>query len=601
MKRLKLATFPTLFLALSCSAGATSPDGSKNNGDINVGNGQNTGSDTPGGGGKDDIKTDGPGSIDSAPGNNVDNPESCADAKESQSYIGCDFWPTITANPVWKEFDFAVVVANGQKIEAKLTITGPGGFSAIETVPAGGLKTVILPWVEELKGPEYDLPETTKGRLQTSLSMKGGAYHLVSSIPVASWQFNPLQYRRDKADCGTRIQAALASTPKATECRAASNDAALLLPSTAMTGNYRVGGYSGAKGGDNWGSTPGAFSITATQDGTKVDIQLPPHCEAKNWNTNNGCLLAGGLVPAGVKNEVLSLELDAGDVVELVGAYGPVDEGIAHADLSGSVVHANHPVQVIAFSPILNIPEGAGNADHVEETVLPAEVIGKKYIVPPPTAFGGEPQGHIVRIYGNVDGTTLSYPNGKPNGAPDTINAGEVVELPPRKMGNFCSTSAADCSITESFTVEGSEPFAVGSFLLGGQLQVPNYTGESYGQPGDPAASMMVTPQQFRKSYTFLAPADFTENYADILVPEGATAILDGTPLPAGTAIGTSGWSIVRALLSGDKGGIHSLSTEDERGLGLQVMGFGAATSYYYPGGLNLKHISDPPVIEVIR
>jgi len=35
----------------------------------------------------------------------------------------------------------------------------------------------------------------------------------------------------------------------------------------------------------------------------------------------------------------------------------------------------------------------------------------------------------------------------------------------------------------------------------------------------------------------------------------------------------------------------------DARGLGLQVIGFGYATSYYYPGGLNLKLISIPPII----
>lgn len=29
------------------------------------------------------------------------------------TYVGCDFWPTITANPVYVEFEPAVVIANG--------------------------------------------------------------------------------------------------------------------------------------------------------------------------------------------------------------------------------------------------------------------------------------------------------------------------------------------------------------------------------------------------------------------------------------------------------------------------------------------------------
>src|SRR5690606_1461510 len=253
--------------------------------------------------------------------------------------------------------------------------------------------------------------------------------------------------------------------------------------------------------------------------------------------------------------------------------------------------------QVIAFNQIVNIPDEIGNADHAEETVLPAEAIGNKYIVPPPTAYGGAPQGHIVRIYGNVDGTTLTYPEGKPDGAPDTINAGEVVEIPTRASNNQCPALNSTCMLTEAFVVEGSEPFAIGSLMVGGRLQVPGYP-ETYGEPGDPAFSMMVTPEQFRNSYTFLAPADFMENYADILVPDGAEVTLDGAPL-GGTPqpIGASGWSVVRAQLSGIGGGIHTLSTTHESGVGLQVMGFGSATSYYYPGGLNLNLISEPPVI----
>jgi hypothetical protein len=108
--------------------------------------------------------------------------------------------------------------------------------------------------------------------------------------------------------------------------------------------------------------------------------------------------------------------------------------------------------------------------------------------------------------------------------------------------------------------------------------------------------TMMVTPQQFRKTYTFLAPADYETNFADILVPDGATVMLDGAALTAAPqAIGATGWSVVREPLKADGGGVHKLSAD--QAVGLQVMGFGHATSYYYPGGLNLELISDPPVV----
>ena len=41
-------------------------------------------------------------------------PTTCAQAAMTRSYVGCDYWPTVTTNPVWSIFDFAVVVANAQ-------------------------------------------------------------------------------------------------------------------------------------------------------------------------------------------------------------------------------------------------------------------------------------------------------------------------------------------------------------------------------------------------------------------------------------------------------------------------------------------------------
>ena len=80
-------------------------------------------------------------------------------------------------------------------------------------------------------------------------------------------------------------------------------------------------------------------------------------------------------------------------------------------------------------------------------------------------------------------------------------------------------------------------------------------------------------------------------------MPDGATAMLDGAALTgAPQAIGSTGWSIVREPLTAGAGGVHKLTAD--KPLGLQVMGFGHATSYYYPGGLNLELISDPPVVK---
>lgn len=527
----------------------------------------------------------------------VENPSTCDEAANAKSYVGCEFWPTVVANPVYLEFQPAVVVANGGQEPADVVVTGPNGFSKTETVPPGELRTIMLDWVSGLKGPEWPLHTTSTARLDYSARVDKGAYHLTSTVPVTAWQFNPLKYVLPKAECG-RIQL----SAEATECRSASNDASLLLPSTAMTGNYRVPSYAQFNEGTDWGSVPGGVAITATEDDTEVKVQLGPKCGVVLYPTTDlgTCVSASqdSSVPAKNGGDVYTFTMNAGDVVQLVGEWNK-DPQVKNADISGSVINANKPVQAISFNAIAQMPDvWTGNADHIEETILPAEVIGKKYVVVPPTAPHGKVAGHVVRIYGNVDNTHLTYPDGKPTpDAPDIINAGDVVQLP--TIGSpgttNCLTASDHCALDEPFVVEGDQPFAVASFMLGGVIQ----ENMGYDSLGDPSFMMLVTPEQFRTSYTFLAPADFVQNYADILVPDGASVTLDGAPL-AGTpeAIGSSGWSVVRAPLDGAAGGIHTVETSDERGVGLSVSGFGYATSYYYPGGLNLKHISEPPIIK---
>ncbi|HEY3665642.1 MAG TPA: IgGFc-binding protein [Polyangiaceae bacterium] len=571
--RQALVAFSVLGLVFAgCSAGAS-------HGTESRASGAGTAPVAPvGSGGTDGLNvnpTGGPGSGGSGDDN---NPTTCADAATNRTYIGCDFWPTVTYNPVYKEFSFAVVVANGGSSEAQVKVQRLGADVATATVPAGGLSIVKLPWVAELKGDEFDHTDLNSGaRRKPSVFSKGGAYHLTSSSPVTAWQFNPLDYQQPAANCP-------GLPAGATNCLSVSNDASLLLPTTAMTGRYRLFGRSARlEGGQEpLTSAQGGFAITATADNTVVQVQLTAQRKVEvgtGAKIGAASLVAGTGVTAAMPGDTVTYMMNAGDVVELMGTWGNF-EPEPHGDLSGSVLNSDKPVQVIALNPILTcVPTAAdGNPDHIEETVLPAEVIGNSYIVAPPTGPDMRIPGHMVRFFGNVDGTTLMYADGKPAGAPDTLDAGQVVEIGP---------------VTDAFSVAASQPFAVASIMLGGTKQDPG------GTRGDPSLTMEVTPQQFRKQYTFLAPTSYLENYADILLPAGASAMLDGKPLTGtATPIGTGGWSVVREKLgAGAQNGAHRL--EGSAKIGLQVMGFGLATSYSYPGGLDLALISVPPEIVV--
>jgi hypothetical protein len=594
MKARTTRSYMLLLAAIATGACGSSPSSRGSDGPAGTagGGGDGIGIDPTGGGGSA-IGIAG-GFMMSGDGGVTEDPQTCDEAANLHSYVGCEFWPTITANPVYVEFDPAVIVANGTGQDATVTVDGPASFHQQVTVKSGELQTILLKWVPDLKGPEFSLTNTSGGRLTESARVDKGAYKMTSTAPVTAWQFNPLQYVKPGSAC-PRI-------PGLTQCLSASVDASLLLPTTAMTGNYRAFTYSGSNEGMDWGHVPGGIAITATKDGTMVKVETSKNCGVELYPTKDlgTCVAAGKGVEAKNGGQLYTFAMNAGDVVQLVGAWSQYPQ-TWNADLSGSIVNASAPVQVISFNAIAQLPNASvGNADHMEETILPGEVLGKKYIVVPPTTPNGNAVGHVVRIYGNVDGTNLTYPEGTPPGGPTSINAGEMVQLPHRiSPSDQCSAVADHCMTSVPFIVEGDKPFAVMSFMVGGSLQNPG-SAATDGPPGDPSMSMEVTPEQFRQNYTFLAPADYQANFVDVLIPQGAAVTLDGKSLSdTPTQIGKSEWGFVRAKLGGENGGVHKISTTDARGLGLQVEGFGKATSYYYPGGLNLKHISEPPIVDI--
>ena len=489
------------------------------------------------------------------------DPTTCAGAASSHSYIGCEYWPTVTANVVWKNFDFAAVVANAGTATANITVTGPAGTNQTATVAPGQLTKIYLPWVTVLKGQDADNCGNAVPFSQSVLG-RSAAYHLVSSVPVTVYQFNALEYQGMGGPTGKDWSSCLGNQICATQgvaegCFSFSNDASLLLPSTAMTGNVRVIGHGG------WGTAMiGAYmAVTATQDNTTVNVKV----------SSTGQIIAGGGIAATAAGGTLTLTMNAGDVAELVS--GTPD----NSDLSGSLVTANNPIQVITGLPCLNVPDSAPACDHVEESNFPAETLGKDYIVAqPPAPHGIGPTGQDVRIYGNFDNTTLTYSPAMP-GCPTTINAGQV----------------ADCGVvSQDFRVQGNNSFAVAMFTQGASVVDPQDQPPS--QEGDPDETLATAVEQYRTKYVFLAPVDYTENYVTIIAPSGAAVSIDGAATTAAPVpLGSTGYEVIRQLLLPGQQGAHELDSAQP--VGIQVTGYGAYTSYTYPGGLNLNQISPPP------
>ncbi|MGZ3476682.1 MAG: hypothetical protein ACXVCJ_19445, partial [Polyangiales bacterium] len=209
----------------------------------------------------------------------------CEDAAAAKAYVGCEFWPTVVANNVWSTFDYAVIVANVGTVDADVVVTG-NGVERHVTVSAGALSKIYLPWQHALKGPDADDCGDAQ-KLAGSVRVAGGAYHLVSTRPVSVYQFNALEYAGEGGpdgkkwdDCPGRQVCEATGLPVG--CLSFSNDASLLLPVSALTGNYRVAGIHGwshpdPEGGPEVHVMGSYFTITATADATTVTVKAGAH------------------------------------------------------------------------------------------------------------------------------------------------------------------------------------------------------------------------------------------------------------------------------------------------------------------------------------
>ena len=99
---------------------------------------------------------------------------------------------------------------------------------------------------------------------------------------------------------------------------------------------------------------------------------------------------------------------------------------------------------------------------------------------------------------------------------------------------------------TQHFHVKASHPIIIGQFMESEQNFSQTDTS------GDPAMSTAVATGQFRNNYQFVAPANYMQNWVNIIAPTGATVKVDGATVTGFAAIGTSSgyaaayWPLVR-------------------------------------------------------
>ncbi len=533
----------------------------------------------PDGSGYDVIATCDPGTgeVCSAAGRRCTSP--CADAEANNSYIGCEYWPVPTLNNGLDRtmFHFAIAVANPGTADATVTVDRGGSTVATRTVAAGGLETIQLDWDAALQ-PMSDM---TTGIIASVLE-RNGAYHVVSTLPVTVYQFNPLEYQ-----AGSGLGAT----------NSFSNDASLLLPTHTLTGNYIVVSrpthqirqvyrdyFTGTVAGDFTSASPGFLTLVGVGTSSSVEITFTSHVIAS----------VDGAVSAFSPGQTGTFTLGRGDVLQITSGApatcadaGGMDtqSGVAVGtgiydvdihyctvgaayDLTGTQIRSTGQLELFSGHNCAFVPFNRWACDHLEEGIFPLETWGTNALVAVSQPLRGEP--NVIRVVSGDDANTIAFDPASTH-AGTTLDRGEFIEF----------------EASSSFRVTGTDSLTVAQFLVGQDYGGIGTSG--MGGNGDPSLSLATPVEQYRTSYTFLAPTTYAVSFVAVSAPTGADVLLDGAPVGGFSGVGGTGYGVTNVSITG---GVHSMTSAMP--FGIVVYGFGSYTSYMYPGGLDLQRINVP-------
>jgi hypothetical protein len=445
--------------------------------------------------------------------------------------VGCLFLPVYLDNN--RQDKLGIVVSNPNAFPSTVTLADKNGQRELQVVPPGGLVTLLVPPSLQVltgSGHGYDL-----------------AFSLEASLPVAAYQFNPL----DKAE-------------------QRSNDASLLLP-TATWGKRYI-----ALTGPVTSAGATYVTVVGLEDNTQLTITPTAAIQPQGTLTSGIAAGATYITSLGARDlfQVATTEKDA--------------------DLTGTLVEADKPVAVFAGNGCLYLPAMTTFCDHIEEQQLPVETWGKRY-----AAVKFQPRGATVEddwwgVIASEDDTVVTL-----------AGAAGLPTVPKLAAGqSFWIKTPA------SFTVEADKPIALGHYMLS-QAAVTPPLAPGYDEPfetpadcaqgganatnmGDPALSLAVPIEQYRDRYIFLVPDTYRYDFLSVAVETKANTVptfeLDGEPLTLKLEpVGSTDLAVARLRI---KDGAHTISANLP--FGIEVHGYDCNVSYAYGGGLKLEKINVP-------
>ncbi len=442
----------------------------------------------------------------------------CSDDPKFGSYLGCAYWtvdlpnwPDPTMNPTPQDLPHVVIISNPGEFDAEITFEPPPEYTVEvddNVIPGGGSKIFMMPVMN------VD---------HTGISTK--AIRFTSTRPVLVHQFNPWQ-------------------------SVYSNDASLLLPETFLGTEYVVASWpTDARGlspvpipGMDMPNVNGFFTVVAIHDDTEVTF------------TVTGRVAAGPGVDAMEPGDTQTVTLNKGEVLNVEGEPAKFTEV---DDLTGSTVTANKSIMVFAGQESAGI-QGDCCLDHLEEMMLPKEVLGTDYLAVKSKPRGGEVD--LWRIIAAEDNVTLTTdpPLGGVNGV-TMAKRGQWVQV----------------ATSQSFALHATGKVQVAQYLVS--------QGATNQGTGDPSLMLPVPAERFRDFYVAGAPPGYAENWLTVIKQAADTVGMAGGTIPQSEfmPIGGSGWEYAYVEVTA---GVHKLAGSGP--FGLIAYGYGPAVSYGYTGGM---------------
>ncbi len=538
----------------------------------------------------------------------------CQIAELTNSYIGCEYWAVELDNvllndggvlPDDERPPYAIVLANSStEYDAVVTVYAEDGVVAQAdaqrlvgadiSFPGDDKVTVRSELIDDqgvklldISGPVENIPLPRRSMMTLvfpprfvpfgkSTVTKVG-YRVESTQPIVAYQFNPLC-------CNYSF----------------TNDASLLLPTSALTENYSFLSYEVWKpqfGNTSYSST---LTVVGTQPDTDVTVQLRP--SRQDGVTFDQIIygVEGDRITGPDDQGILRATLQPFEVLNIA-AKRP------NEDMTGARITASERVAVFGGHTCAFVPEGNAACDHLEQQLFPVETWGRRFIAAP-LKIRGDLEGGARTLEGTYfkflaleDDTTVqtgfnldfqSNPDGMRQTSGATLPCRDFSDDP--ELGEFTLDAGQSCVIgsKKMFVAESGRPLMVGAFLSGqGSVEDNPQFGD---HNGDPAFFLVPPEEQYRSDYAFLTPSTYFVSYLTVLIQPGFTISLDGQELDL-TQFDYEilpERNIARAHIPVEPGP-HSVESQAQIPFGIVVYGYDDYVSYAFTGGLDLTKLNE--------